>query len=145
MLEVVCLFKRIRPSSISKHISNFPYTWMVFLTIYSKINGCLIIFNVVSFRKFSGLIRLLFATILIQHVLNFLKRWIYFIIRTPMPKCDFNKVAKQITLRHGCSPVNLQHVSVHLFIRTPLGGCFWFMNFQNCLFVVIPLYVVLLR
>ena len=29
-----------------------------------------------------------------------------------MPKCDFNKVAKQlikITLRHGCSPVNLLH------------------------------------
>ena len=27
-----------------------------------------------------------------------------------MPKCDFNKVAKQfieITFRHGCSPVNL--------------------------------------
>ena len=36
---------------------------------------------------------------------------------TPMPKCDFNKVAKQlyeITLRHGCSPVNLLHIS-----RTP--------------------------
>ena len=30
---------------------------------------------------------------------------------TPMPKCDFNKVALQ-----------------HLFLRTPLGGCFywWF-------------------
>ena len=33
--------------------------------------------------------------------------------RTPMSKCDFNKIAKQhcnckeITLRHGCSPVNL--------------------------------------
>ena len=40
--------------------------------------------------------------------------------RTPMPKCDFNKVAKQsnfieITLRHGCSPVNLLHN-----FRTPL-------------------------
>ena len=30
--------------------------------------------------------------------------------RTPMPKCDFNKVAKQIALRHGCSPVNLLHI-----------------------------------
>ena len=29
-----------------------------------------------------------------------------------MPKCDFNKVAKQ--LRHGCSPVNLKHI-----FRTP--------------------------
>ena len=29
-----------------------------------------------------------------------------------MPKCDFNKVAKQfqITLRHGCSPVTLLHI-----------------------------------
>ena len=32
--------------------------------------------------------------------------------RTPMPKCDFNKV--EITLRHGCSPVNLLHI-----FRTP--------------------------
>ena len=36
-----------------------------------------------------------------------------------MPKCDFNKAAKQsnfieITLRHGCSPVNLLHI-----FRTP--------------------------
>ena len=44
-----------------------------------------------------------------------------------MPKCDFNKVVTQsvismklqsnfieITLRHGCSPVNLQHI-----FRTP--------------------------
>ena len=34
-----------------------------------------------------------------------------------MPKCDFNKVAKQlneIPLRHGCSPVNLLHI-----FRTP--------------------------
>ena len=36
-----------------------------------------------------------------------------------MPKCDFNKVAKQITLWHGCSSVNLLHV-----FRTPLEGCF---------------------
>ena len=28
-----------------------------------------------------------------------------------MPKCDFNKVAFiEITLRHGCSPVNLLHM-----------------------------------
>ena len=36
-----------------------------------------------------------------------------------MKKCDFNKIAKQsnvieITLRHGCSPVNLLHI-----FRTP--------------------------
>ena len=28
--------------------------------------------------------------------------------RTPMPKCDFNKV--EIALRHGCSTVNLLHI-----------------------------------
>ena len=35
--------------------------------------------------------------------------------RTPIPKCDFNKVA-EIALRHGCSPVNLLHTS-----RTPFS------------------------
>ena len=39
--------------------------------------------------------------------------------RTPKPKCDFNKVAKQnkfieITLWHGCSLINLLHI-----FRTP--------------------------
>ena len=37
--------------------------------------------------------------------------------RTPMPKCDFNKFQSnftEITLRHGCSPVNLLHI-----FRTP--------------------------
>ena len=31
-----------------------------------------------------------------------------------MPKCDFNKVAIEIALRHGCSPVNVLHI-----FRTP--------------------------
>ena len=36
--------------------------------------------------------------------------------RTPMPKCDFNKVANfvEITPRHGCSPLNLLYI-----FRTP--------------------------
>ena len=40
---------------------------------------------------------------------------------------------KLIALRYGCSPVNLQHISEHLFIRTPLEGCFCCMlgNFLN--------------
>ena len=43
--------------------------------------------------------------------------------RTPMPKCDFNKVAKSHLgmgdhLSIGCI------FSEHLFPRTPLGGCF---------------------
>ena len=40
--------------------------------------------------------------------------------RTPMPKCNFNKVA---LLRHGCSPVKLLHI-FRIFLRTPLEGCF---------------------
>ena len=31
-----------------------------------------------------------------------------------MPKCNFNKVAIEIALRHRCSPVNLLHI-----FRTP--------------------------
>ena len=34
--------------------------------------------------------------------------------RTTMPKCDFNCNFIEITLQHGCSPVNLQHI-----FRTP--------------------------
>ena len=32
----------------------------------------------------------------------------------------------EITLRHWCSPVNLLQVAEHLFLRTPLDGCFCF-------------------
>ena len=35
-----------------------------------------------------------------------------------MPKCDFNKVRSnfvEITLRHGCSPVNLLHIFITSF------------------------------
>ena len=46
-----------------------------------------------------------------------------------MPKYDFNKVAKQsnfieITLRHGCCPVNLLHIFRTPFIKNTLTGCF---------------------
>ena len=47
--------------------------------------------------------------------------------RTPMPKCDFNKVAKQnifieILLRHGCSPVTLLHIFRTPFPKNTSGG-----------------------
>ena len=75
-----------------------------------------------------------------------------------MPKCDFNKVALgkgvlkicskftgehpclsvisiklqsnviEITLRHGCSPGNMLHISEHLFLGTPPNGCFWIVH-----------------
>ena len=44
-----------------------------------------------------------------------------------MPKCDFNKFARnfiEIALRHGCSAVNLLIFSAHLFLGTPMDGCF---------------------
>ena len=45
--------------------------------------------------------------------------------RTPMPKCDFNKVALQLTLRYGCTPVNLVHIFRTPFPTNTLEGCFW--------------------
>ena len=46
--------------------------------------------------------------------------------RAPMPKSDFNKVAKQnkfieITLRHGCSPADLLHIFGTPFPKTSSG------------------------
>ena len=36
----------------------------------------------------------------------------------------------EIRLRHGSSPVNLLHISKHLFLRIPLEGCFsYFLSF----------------
>ena len=46
----------------------------------------------------------------------------------PMLKCDLIKLQSnfiEIAHWHGCSPVNLLHISKHLFLRTPLYGCFW--------------------
>ena len=40
--------------------------------------------------------------------------------RTPMPECDFNKVASnfiEIALRHGRSPVNLLHIFKTPFLK----------------------------
>ena len=44
--------------------------------------------------------------------------------RTPMTKCDFNKVASKfikIALRHGCSPVNLLHIFKAPFPKNTSG------------------------
>ena len=51
--------------------------------------------------------------------------------RTPMPKYDFNKVA-WVTLWHEFSPVNCCIFSQHLFLRTPLGCCFYCLQQVNC-------------
>ena len=52
--------------------------------------------------------------------------------RTSMPKCDFKWLQSnfiEITLRHGCSPINLLHVFETTFIRAPMEGCFY--NFKH--------------
>ena len=38
-----------------------------------------------------------------------------------MPKCDFNKVALQITLWHVCSPVNMLHIFRTPFLKNTYG------------------------
>ena len=64
---------------------------------------------------------------------------------TPMPKCDFNKVAKQlyeITLRHGCSPVNLLHISRTPFTINTSERVLLDMVFgQSCLWKIFTKYV----
>ena len=49
-----------------------------------------------------------------------------------MPKCDFNKVAisnsVEITLRHGCSPINLLHVFKTPFNKNTSGGLLLFLK-----------------
>ena len=45
-----------------------------------------------------------------------------------MRQCDFNKVAKQITLSHWFSPVICCIFSEHFFRRTSLGDCFCFVT-----------------
>ena len=44
--------------------------------------------------------------------------------RTPMQKCDFNKVALHFGMGVGCSPVNFCIFSEKLLLRIPLDGCF---------------------
>ena len=45
-------------------------------------------------------------------------------MRTPMSKCDFNNVALQRYWNGAAAWVFSCKFSEHLFIRTPLGGCF---------------------
>ena len=53
--------------------------------------------------------------------------------RTPMPKCDFNKVAIEITLRHGCSPVNLLHIFRAPFSKNTSGPLLLFYTFPKAI------------
>ena len=39
-----------------------------------------------------------------------------------MPKCDFNKVVKQLYCNFGCSPVNLLHIFRTPFYKNTYGG-----------------------
>ena len=60
--------------------------------------------------------------------------------RTPMPKCDFNKVAKQITLRYECSPVNLLHIFRTAFTKNTSGWLLMFVVIENQWFFMTTLY-----
>ena len=55
--------------------------------------------------------------------------------KTPMPKCDFNKVAKQFTLTHGCSPINLLHIFRTSFLKNTSGGLFLVLKVSEYLFL----------
>ena len=55
-----------------------------------------------------------------------------------MQKCDFNKIALlcnfiEITLRHGCSPVNLLHIFSATFTKNTTR---WLLLKNPCLFLV---------
>ena len=55
---------------------------------------------------------------------------------TPMPKCDFNKVAcnfTEITRRHGCSSLNLLHIFRTSFPQNTSGGLLLFV-INSCFF-----------
>ena len=41
----------------------------------------------------------------------------------------------EITLRHGCSPVNLLHIFRNLFLRAPLDG--WFCNLFSLVIIFV--------
>ena len=49
-----------------------------------------------------------------------------------MPQCDFNKVA-EITLWHGCSPVDLPQIFRTYFLKNTSGGdaSVWMVLIQN--------------
>ena len=53
-----------------------------------------------------------------------------------MPKCDFDKVANfiEITLQHGCSPVNLLQIVRTPFYKNASGRQLLYigLNFSSC-------------
>ena len=60
--------------------------------------------------------------------------------RAPMPKCDFNKVLCnffKITLRHGCSPVNLLHIFRTSFSKNTSGRLLLSFSSQKWIFLAI--------
>ena len=47
----------------------------------------------------------------------------------------------EITLRHGCSTVNMLHIFRTPFLRTPLDSCFWIRH--KCASILYSVYVYL--
>ena len=70
--------------------------------------------------------------------------------RTPMPKCDFNKNAKQIALLHGCSHVNLLHIFRTPFPKNTSGGLllhitYWYQRIFHLMNPFLPKFKVTLK
>ena len=62
-----------------------------------------------------------------------------------MPKFDFNKVSSNfidITLRHGCFPVNLLHISRTLFLQNTPGDCIRLSDFHKVTVTVLKQYLL---
>ena len=45
----------------------------------------------------------------------------------------------EITLRHGCSPVNFLLIFITPFSKTPLGGCLYLSYFKKLSGIILPL------
>ena len=60
-----------------------------------------------------------------------------------MPKCGFNKAALQITLRHGCSPVNLLHIFRTPFLKSTSEGLLLHQKLRQLSLTVIFTFVLL--
>ena len=63
--------------------------------------------------------------------------------RTPMPKCDFNKVAYQLYWNRSSAWVFsgkfAAYFAEHLFLGTDLDGCFW--QYLSCSMILILLFL----
>ena len=71
--------------------------------------------------------------------------------RATMPKCDFNKVAKQLYWNHTSASMFSYKFAVyfqfseHLFLWTPQSGCFCFLQNIDVCITHLPIFSMLFR